>query len=98
MSRKSFTYTVLYEHDPETGSVCVSVPALDLATHGRTLEEAQAMAREALKLHLEGMLEEEVPIPPDVVKIEQLTVDVEAPAPEVRMSSADWLRPALEPQ
>jgi predicted RNase H-like HicB family nuclease len=82
MSNPRFTYTAVYEHDPETGYVCASVPALDLATHGRTLEEARAMMREALELHLEGMLEENMPIPPDVSAVEPITVEVAPAAPE----------------
>lgn len=81
MPRKAFTYTVVYEHDRETGYFCASVPALDLGTHGQTLEEARALVREALQLHLEGMLEEKIPIPPDVIASESLTVEVPAPAP-----------------
>jgi predicted RNase H-like HicB family nuclease len=76
MTKKVFTYTVVYESDSETGYFCASVPALDLATHGRTMEEAQAMIREALELHLEGMLDENMPIPPDVLKSELVTVEV----------------------
>ncbi len=52
MPRQLFTFTAMYERDPETGSICASVPALDLATHGRNLREARAMLREALQLHL----------------------------------------------
>jgi predicted RNase H-like HicB family nuclease len=83
---KAFTYTVVYEQDPETGYICASVPALDLGTHGRSREEAAAMMREALELHLEGMLEENLPIPPDVLDTERMTIEVnvadshEAPA------------------
>jgi predicted RNase H-like HicB family nuclease len=76
VTTQAFTYTVVYEHDPETGYICASVPALDLGTHGRTLEEARAMVREALELHLEGMLEEKIPLPPDVLQSERITVDV----------------------
>ena len=70
MASRAFTYTVVYEHDPETGYICASVPVLDLATHGRTLEEARLMAREALELHLEGLLEEKMPVPPDAIRVE----------------------------
>ena len=76
MSSRSFTYTVVYENDPETGYICASVPALDLGTHGRTLEEARSMVREALELHLEGLHEENMPVPPDVQQVEQITVAV----------------------
>ncbi len=75
MATQRFSYTVVYENDPETGYVCASVPALDLATHGRSMEEAQAMIREALELHLKGMLEENIPpIPPDILTSELVTV------------------------
>ena len=77
-----FTYTVVYEHDPESGQICASVPALDLGSHGSTPEEARAMIREALALHLEGLLEENLAIPPDVQTVERVTVDVALSAPE----------------
>ena len=79
MPGRTFTYTVVYEQDRETGYFCASVPALDLGTHGRTLEEARVMVREALQLHLEGMVEESIPIPPDVIAHESLTVEVPTP-------------------
>ncbi|MBI3461630.1 MAG: type II toxin-antitoxin system HicB family antitoxin [Planctomycetes bacterium] len=79
MARKVFTYSVFYQHDPETGYVCASVPALDLGTHGRTLEEARRMAREALEVHLGGLLEEKMAIPEDVLEVERITVQVEVP-------------------
>ena len=71
-----FTYTVVYEHDPETGQICASVPALDLGSHGSTVDETRAMIREALALHLEGLLEENMPLPGDVQTVEQVTVEV----------------------
>lgn len=71
-----FTYTAVYDHDPETGQICASVPALDLGSHGSTLEQARAMIREALALHLEGLLEENMPLPRDVQTVERVTVDV----------------------
>jgi predicted RNase H-like HicB family nuclease len=82
MAKHQFTYTVVYEHDPETGYICGSVPALELGTHGRTLDEARFMMREALELHLQGMLEENMPIPPDVSEIERLTVEVDSFTPD----------------
>jgi predicted RNase H-like HicB family nuclease len=71
-----FTYTVVYEIDPETGVYCASAPALDLASHGKTLEEAREMIREALELHLEGMQEEHMPIPADVLEVDRVTVEI----------------------
>ena len=47
-------YTVLLFH--EEGVYSVLVPALDnLATQGRTVEEALEMAREAIELYLEAL-------------------------------------------
>jgi predicted RNase H-like HicB family nuclease len=80
MATKEFTYLVVYERDDETGCICAGVPALDLGSHGRTMAEARAMIREALELHLEGMVEENMPIPPDVLESERVTVEVPVPA------------------
>jgi predicted RNase H-like HicB family nuclease len=80
MAIQEFTYLVIYERDPETGYICASVPALDLGSHGRTMDEARAMIREALELHLEGMVEENMSVPPDVLESERLTVEVPVPA------------------
>jgi predicted RNase H-like HicB family nuclease len=74
MAQTSFTYTAVYERDPETGAICASVPALDLGTYGPTLPEARARLREALELHLEGLIEEQLPIPGDVLEVERVTV------------------------
>ena len=76
MASTRFTYTVVYEHDPETGAICASVPALDLGTYGASLEEARTRLREALELHLEGLLDEKMSIPADVLATERLTVEV----------------------
>ena len=70
------TYTVVYERDEESGDIVATFPAIDLATQGRTLEEARAMAHEALQLHLEGMMEDGDPLPPDVIDLERISVEV----------------------
>jgi predicted RNase H-like HicB family nuclease len=51
----SYHYTVYFE--PQTdGSFAVAFPAFpEIVTFGRTLEEAPAMARDALRCHLEGL-------------------------------------------
>jgi predicted RNase H-like HicB family nuclease len=73
---RQFSFTVVYEIDPESGYFCATIPALDLSSHGKNLQEAQKMIREALELHLEGMQEEGIPIPPDVLEVERITVEV----------------------
>jgi antitoxin HicB len=56
-------YVCTFRPDPEGGYAvrCAAFP--ELITHGRTLEEARAMAREALELCLEVYQEEGRPIP-----------------------------------
>jgi predicted RNase H-like HicB family nuclease len=38
------------------------------------------MIREALELHLEGMQEENIPIPSDVTEVERITVEIADPS------------------
>ena len=62
-------------------------------TVGRTLDEARAMAAEALALHIEGMIEDRAPIPAPAA-LEAIMADphnrdavailVDAPAPVIR--------------
>lgn len=60
---RAFTYTAVFDPAPEGGYV-VSFPALPgLVTEGETLEEARAMATDALRCYLEGHLEDGLPIP-----------------------------------
>jgi len=61
----SYHYTVYFE--PQTdGSFAVVFPAFpEIVTFGRTLEEARAMARDALRCHLEGLRENGEAIPPE---------------------------------
>jgi antitoxin HicB len=74
-------YTVLLF--PEEGSYSVLVPALDnLATHGQTVEEALAMAREAIELRIEGLRARGEYVPteetPPIVTSVEADVPVEA--------------------
>jgi predicted RNase H-like HicB family nuclease len=61
-----YGYNVIYERLAE-GGYQVIVPALPgIITHGRTLEEAREIARDAILCHLRGLLKdgEEIPIEP----------------------------------
>jgi len=58
-------YTVLFEPVPQ-GGYNVIVPALpEICTCGDTLEEARAMAVDAIRCVLESMIEDNQPIPDD---------------------------------
>lgn len=63
-------YTVVLEPDPEDGGYSVSVPALPgCYSQGDTLEEALANVREAIGLHLDGMIEDGEAVPSDVTPL-----------------------------
>ncbi len=54
---KELNFTIVLEEEPE-GGFTVTVPALPgCVSFGETIEEARTMAREAIELHLEGLLE-----------------------------------------
>lgn len=62
-----YKYTVFYE-PAEEGGYLVSVPAMpEICTEGDTLEEARAMAEDAIRLVIESSLKRGETIPEDVV-------------------------------
>ena len=63
-----YHHTVVFEPAPEGGYV-VSVPALPgLVTEGDTIEEARAMAKDAIRGYIESLVKhgEEIPIEPNL--------------------------------
>ena len=65
MEPREYNYTVLFEPAEEGGYV-VTCPALPgLVTEGDTLEEARAMAQDAIRAYLESVQKDGLPIPPD---------------------------------
>lgn len=67
----TYTFTMLFEPAEEGGYV-VTCPALPgLVTEGDTMEEARSMAEDALRLYLETLIEDGLPIPSDKVPIAQ---------------------------
>jgi len=65
----TYTFTMLFEPAEEGGYV-VTCPALPgLVTEGDTMEEARRMAEDALRLYLETLIEDGVPIPSDKLPI-----------------------------
>jgi antitoxin HicB len=58
ISRMMHTYTLVFSPEPE-GGFTVTCPALPgLVTYGETLDEARAMARDAMEGLIEVMLEQ----------------------------------------
>lgn len=67
---KTLNYRVLFRAEPE-GGFTVIVPSLPgCVTFGQTLDEAKAMAKEAIELYLESLREhgEEIPTEEDVLE------------------------------
>ena len=60
-----YSFTVLFEPAEEGGFV-VTCPALPgLVTEGDTMDEARAMAQDAIRGYIESLLKDRLPIPAD---------------------------------
>ena len=63
VSTVAYTYTVLLQPEPE-GGYTVTCPTLPgLVTYGATLDEARAMAADAIQGYIECLREDGEPIP-----------------------------------
>ncbi|ALA60926.1 type II toxin-antitoxin system HicB family antitoxin [Nitrospira moscoviensis] len=83
MKGNEYRYTVLFEPAEEGGYVvtCPTLPGL--VTEGQSLEEARAMAQDAIRAYLESLRKDGLPIPPDKpIRLdpikEELTVGLDA--------------------
>jgi predicted RNase H-like HicB family nuclease len=73
---KILNFTVVLTPDV-TGGYVVTCPALPgLVTEGDTLDEARAMAADAIRGYLESLAKDGEPIPVDQSITEQLAVEV----------------------
>lgn len=60
---KNLRFPTVFQHEPE-GGFTVTIPALPgCVTFGKTMEEAEKMAEEAIQLYLEDMLDSGEPLP-----------------------------------
>jgi predicted RNase H-like HicB family nuclease len=60
---KQLTYRVLLNREPE-GGYTVNVPTLPgCITYGETVDEAMAMAKEAIELYIESLVAHDEPVP-----------------------------------
>ncbi|MHB0869414.1 MAG: type II toxin-antitoxin system HicB family antitoxin, partial [Chloroflexota bacterium] len=61
---RELQYTVILHADPEEGGYTVTVPAFPgCVTQGETVEEAVAMAKDAIRLYIESLIEDGEPVP-----------------------------------
>ena len=77
--QREYAYTVLLDPDPETGTYTVTVPALPgVVTQGDSIEDAIVQAKEAIQVHIEGLLADGEPIPEERERPQVVTVRVAA--------------------
>ncbi len=75
----NYQYTIILYPDPEAGGYTVTVPALPgCVTQGETIEEAIAMAKDAIRLHVETLLAEGEPVPQEREHPQAIIIDVAA--------------------
>ncbi|GAC1393388.1 MAG: hypothetical protein NVS4B11_28940 [Ktedonobacteraceae bacterium] len=72
-------YTIILHPSIDEGGYTVTVPSLPgCITQGDTLEEAIAMAKDAIRLHLEVLAADGEPIPEEREHPQAITIDVAA--------------------
>jgi len=75
----SYQYTIILHPDPEEGGYTVTVPALPgCITQGETLEEAIAMAKDAIRLHVELLIADGEPVPEERDHLQAIVISVAA--------------------
>jgi antitoxin HicB len=74
-----YHYTIILQPDPDEGGYSVTVPALPgVVTQGETLEEAIAMAKDAIRLHIETLIEYGEPVPEEQEHPQAIVVSIAA--------------------
>jgi predicted RNase H-like HicB family nuclease len=75
---KAYQYALLLHPDAD-GGFAVSVPAFpEIATQGETVEEAIAMAKDAIQLYLDYLKERGEPIPVEAAHPQAIVIDIAA--------------------
>ena len=78
---RRYRYTIFLHPEPEEGGYSVSVPALPgCHTQGETIEEAIAMAKDAIKLYVEDLVACGEPVPEEAEHPQAIVIDVDAAA------------------
>jgi len=87
-----YTYTVLFEPEPE-GGYTVTCPTLPgLVSYGETLDEARTMAAEAIACYLESLRKDGLPLPEG-----DAAAAGEPVADRIRVKLHDRIRVKLQP-
>jgi antitoxin HicB len=74
-----YRYTIILYPDIDEGGYTVTVPSLPgCITQGETLEEAIAMARDAIHVHIESLIEDGESVPEEQEHVQAIVIDVAA--------------------
>ncbi len=74
-----YQYAIILHSDPEREGYTVTVPTLPgCITEGDTVEEAIAMAKEAIQLYIETLIEDNQSIPEEREHPQAITIHVAA--------------------
>ena len=72
-------YTIIMHPDVEGGGYTVTVPTLPgCVTQGDSLEEAIAMAKDAISLYIESLVADGEPVPEEREHLQALVIEVAA--------------------
>ena len=72
-------YTIIIHPDADEGGYTVTVPALPgCVTQGETLEEAIAMAKDAIQLYIESLVADGEPVPEEREHPQAIVIEVAA--------------------
>jgi antitoxin HicB len=74
-----YKYTIILDPDPNEGGYTVIVPSLPgCVTQGETVEEAIAIAKDAIHLYIETLIENGEPVPEEREHPQTITINVVA--------------------
>lgn len=72
-------YTIILHPDVEEGGYTVTVPALSgCVTQGETLEDAIVMAKDAIRLYIDTLIADGLPIPEEHEHPQAIVIEVAA--------------------
>ena len=74
-----YRYTIILDPDPDAGGYTVTVPALPgCVTQGESIEEAIAMAKDAIRLYIESLIADGEPVPQEREHPQAIIINVAA--------------------
>ena len=76
---QTYEYAIILQPDLEEGGFTVTVPALPgCITQGETVEEAIVMAKDAIRLYVESLIADGLPVPVETEHPQAIVIEVAA--------------------